>query len=191
MASSLDRKFKWFKVSLKDTYNTRKDFIFRGATRRELKVYNDCLQANNPDSADILLNSCIQNCDNSKDLLPGTFETLLNLVIKHTGGGEDDVPFNKAKSWLESETGSFEAAAVMALPGLTFDILYDSDPIDYYRYLLIGKQLFERIFQINPSEAFKEGVKKSNAMSKNRIASIMGVDPNNLQEENSGGMFRK
>lgn len=157
----LDSKFRWYKIRLKNELLQPEDFYFRGITRKELRIAG--LRPSKFDADTYILETVVNNRKNWLEMVSGTADRLLSMIYKYSGLDQEGDTFREAISWIQSESGAMEAAAVCMIPGCTLETLDTADPYNYAKYLALGKFSFESIYRVPVETAFlpkseKEGV---------------------------------
>jgi hypothetical protein len=104
-------------------------------------------------------------------LIEKLFDEILNSSALKQGEGTRFENFvQEATDWLTSEDGRMEAIALATIPGLTLDILEESDPPIRIKYLWLGLFNCNNFFGI-PHEAIlnpEEYAEKNNKKNKGR-----------------------
>jgi len=148
----VDPRYRWFCITFRaKTGNKTASFVFRGFTGAESRRAGG--QHTAFDSEVFLLKCCVPNID--LDAVEYNICSRLLKEIYHVSGwNEHGAPYKLAAEWIQDETGSLEAAAVCMIPGLTLQELDTCDPQDKAKYLIMGKWLFESLYQCKVEEAF-------------------------------------
>lgn len=163
---ALDPKYRWYKVVLSDLRLQPREYIFRGLTGHEERVMMD-----KPDVSDQIfevggmptvasprhlyaLERCVVG-DHDWSVVPfGTYDVLWRAIYRVSGRTKDHSPVSEALKWLSEAHGILEAAAMAMIPGLTLTELNTCDPADRAKYLLVGKIMFEALYDTPVTEAF-------------------------------------
>lgn len=158
---SLDDRYHWFKVSLldSDTYQPI-DYVFRGLTAHEVRVANS--KTSLYEKEDYVLRHAVANDVDWHNALAGMSSTLLELIYHTSGLDEQATTVKKAIEWVQTDTGMLEALALVTIPGLNLHTLRHCDPEDYAKYLVVGKEMFEILYQgrvqePQPQDAMQQG----------------------------------
>lgn len=149
----LQPNHRWFKIKLKDSTGKIVDFYFRGVTSNELRVAGtkEDLFA----SESYILSCCVlSNEDWETTAFVGTAKILLNEIYKISGLTDEDLPMKEAARWISDERGSAEAVAITMIPSLDLQTLQNCNQFDYAKYLLVGKLMFESLYNIPVEQAF-------------------------------------
>lgn len=149
----LNPLYRWFTIPLLGPGRRTKLYTYRGLTRKEIRISST--KKNQTDSEDYILTCCVPGEDIST-MLGGTSLRLLEEIYKASGLTKDEIPLLAAVDWLKDPYGRYEAAAVISLPNISLEHLDTCDPSYYYRYVLCGKIVFEKMFGMSPDKAFGE-----------------------------------
>lgn len=180
MPAQLDPRYRWFRITFKSKSTEETlSYIFRGFTLAEMRRAGSKKTAS--DSELFLLETCVQDI-NIHTIEHGVADRLLSEIYHVSGWNQHAHPFKAAAAWLEDSEGCLEAAAVVCVHGLTFDILDHCDPADRAKYLILGRILFKAMFRMDPEEAFTPEDKNNKSLE-----SLMKIKPKvpgmeNLQE---------
>jgi hypothetical protein len=151
--AELNQRYKWYKINLPCYSPDEKvDFVFRGATRRELGMAGqlpDLYQSEN-----YILTHCVANQLDWENVLGGSALKVLVEIQKLSGVDATGEVFKKSLIWMKDPDGALEAAAIVTIPSCTGEYLDTCDPEYYARTLLLGKLIFEFTFKMSPMQAF-------------------------------------
>lgn len=131
-----------------------REFVVRGLTkgeRRKLETKKTKESRNR-----YILETCVEgdiDWDQIEESSPGLIVSLLLQIIKFSGMSEDSTAFSEALEWIETPEGRAEALAIATVNGLTLETLYNCDPHDYAKYLVMGKFFLEALYGI-PANQF-------------------------------------
>lgn len=152
MTEKPDPRYIWYKINLLDPNRQKREYLFRGLTRREGRI----IQAKEDLTAqhDYILCHCVYNLDDPDDMLAGSGLKICSEILRTSGLTEEFKPQQEASEWMESLQGSLEAAAVITINGLDLEALDTCDPAYYHKYLGVGRMLFYIMFQKDPIAFF-------------------------------------
>lgn len=143
---TLDDRYRWFRVFLLDseTYQLT-DYVFRGMTAHEIRTSNN--KENLFERESYVLRRCVVNQVDWDTALAGMASTLLGLIYHYSGTDDAAITVKKAVEWVQTDAGMLEALALVTIPGLDMYKLKTCDPSDYAKYLIVGKEMFEILYQ--------------------------------------------
>lgn len=150
--NSLDSRYRWYRIKLKDENLQYCDFYFRGATAKELRIAGS--KETTFDAETYLLSSLVLPKKDWITMVGGTATKLLNEIYRFSGLTEEQITFTEAVNWIQSENGALEAAAISMIPSCTPDILENADPFQYAKFLMMGKFSFESMYGVPVEQAF-------------------------------------
>jgi len=133
----LDKRYRWYSVALKKNKATV-SFIIRGLTRAEQRK-----KEIKKDAETYVLNCCVVGKHNWDTEYYGICNSLLNNIYELSGITESAKPFKEAVSWIESPERIIELFSVAFVAGCSFDILDNCDPVDYAKYCVAGRFIFQ------------------------------------------------
>lgn len=164
---TLDRKYRWYAITLLGKDFRPEKFVFRGLTSAELRIggtKDTELEAENFFLYTVVLG------ERDWDQMPAGTSRVLLEQIYHYSGVTSDLIWEEGIAWLLSQEGSLEACTVSMIPGLDLEKLRSADPFDKAKYLLIGKYMFETLYKVPVSQAFE-------AFDPNKRAAPKAVGP--------------
>ena len=136
----LDKKYRWFAITLKDSSYRPKEYIFRAITRREFLASRT--YENEFAQQEYFLKTCVANYVG--DELQGTCERIISEIVKLSGIDGDDLTLvSELQAWMDDEEGVNEAIAIIMINGITPDYLDNADPVDRLKCLLLGRKMFQ------------------------------------------------
>ena len=163
----LDPKYRWYKICLKDEKYNPCVYYFRGATSKELRIAGT--KETTFEAETFLLDKVVLPKKDWNTMLGGVGMKLLQEIYKYSGLSEDQVTFQEAINWIQSENGAMEAAAVAMIPSCTPDVLETCDPFIYAKFLIMGKFQFESMYGIPVEQAFLPSDKQPQVAGSNGI----------------------
>ena len=154
MRPDLDRRYRWYRIRLTKQDKTPGDYYFRGATAQEMRLCG--LRAETIDGEDVLLERCVVPPEPTDwyRIRAGVPARLVQEILRVTGWTEEGVPQMEAMEWVTSEEGGAEALAIAFIPGLDLVKLREANPGDYWRYIFVGKMMFENMYSVQAGAAF-------------------------------------
>lgn len=180
---SLDRAFRWFKIVLSDEVGDPRAYYFRGLTANEVHI-----AGTKPDI------EAAENFILSRVVLPvvdwatfpkvGVPERLIEEVNHASGLTEAGIPQAEAVDWVTSPLGGMEALAVAMIPGLNLSLLRNACSFSYWKYLMVGKHMYETIYSRQANETFQpnQAIGPNDDFSMNLPpdnAALLGMNPRN------------
>lgn len=156
----LDPKYRWYRIVLKDEKLKPCEYTFRGLTAKELRIAGT--KPGKYEAEQYLLTQVVTPNKDWDNMLSGVVAKLLKEIYRLSGLDEEGLTFAEAVNWIQSETGSLEAAAIAMIPSCTPDVLENADPFHYAKYLVMGKFQFEGMYGIPVEQAFVQGRQPSN-----------------------------
>jgi hypothetical protein len=148
----LDPRYRWYRVRLKDEFLQPCDYYFRGVTAKELRIAGS--KETTFEAETYLLEQTVLPRKDWNSMLGGVAMKLLQEIYRFSGLSEEQVTFQEAINWIQSENGAMEAAAVAMIPSCTPDVLENCDPFIYAKFLMMGKFQFESMYGIPVEQAF-------------------------------------
>jgi hypothetical protein len=142
----LDSKYRWYSIRLPDCYDVTqkpRDYVFRGITSRESRIYLAMVQGKPLEAKSYLLNRAVYGDVDWNDdaVLMGVMEILEEAVLDRSGLIEGSSLDEELTYWSNSEEGFYELMAVVLL-GIRFNDLDTCDPADYRKYIEAANQKF-------------------------------------------------
>ena len=138
---NLDRRYRWFKIQLPNSKKKLVSYIFRGLTREEIRLAGTKSGQNESDT--YALQMCVLGNRNWEIELYGVTKRLLDEIYRVSGITEEALTLKEAVAWMETPEGLIEAGAVGFVAGCSLRELYNCDPADYAKYVMLGKFLFQ------------------------------------------------
>jgi hypothetical protein len=157
----LDPRYRWYRINLKDENKGRCYYYFRGATAKELRVAGSKIDVF--DSETYILDKVVYPKRDWNKMLGGVAMRLLQEIYRFSGLNDEQLTFQEAINWIQSENGAMEAAAVAMVPSCTPDVLENCDPFVYAKFLMMGKFQFESMYGIPVEQAFLSSNKNPNS----------------------------
>lgn len=148
----LDPRYRWYSIKLKDENLKECIYYFRGITSKELRVAGT--KPTTFEAETYLLNQVVVPEKDWLTMLGGVAMKLLKEIYKYSGLNEEQLTFDEAVNWIQSENGCMEAAAIAMIPSCTPDVLENCDPFQYAKFLIMGKFQFETMYGIPVEQAF-------------------------------------
>lgn len=150
---TLDRRYRWFKITLWDENREDIDYIFRGLTANEMRLLDT---KPDDDAKDLYVLTQVVTPLKDWDNFPYQCVPLriISEIYMISGITEEAIPQRGAIDWISSPQGGMEAIAINFVAGLDFPTLRNADPSDYWKYLMSGKQMYETLFAGKAEEVF-------------------------------------
>lgn len=186
----LDRSYRWFSITLSDGKKGKQAYYFRGLTANELRI-----AGTKPDidsAEDFILETVVlPKIDWATFPKPGVPQRLIEEINHLSGLTEAGIPQSEAVEWVMSDQGGMEALAISMIPGLSLKELRNTDVFDYWRYLIVGKHMYESIYARPAQETFRPAG-SSDDFSMNLPpdnSALLGMDARNPRGVVSEGGF--
>lgn len=148
----LDPKYRWYTIKLKDEFLKPCSYTFRGLTTRELRISGT--KETKYEAEHFILTQVVTEQKDWNTMPAGVCLKLLKEIYRLTGIDDEGLTFKEAMNWIQSETGSLEAAAIAMIPSCTPEVLENCDPFHYAKFLVMGKFQFETMYGIPVEQAF-------------------------------------
>jgi hypothetical protein len=150
----LDRAYRWFRIKLSDGEGGKQWYYFRGLTSNELRIAGTRPDVHAAENF-ILSTVVLPKVDWDTFTKPGVPQRLIDEINNVSGLTDAGIPQEDAVAWITSEEGGMEALAVSMITGLSLKELRNADVFDYWRYLIIGKHMYENIYGRRAQETFQ------------------------------------
>jgi len=157
----LDPRYRWYKINLKDEKFQPCTYYFRGATSKELRIAGS--KETTFEAETFILSKVVLPTKDWLEMLGGVAMKLLQEIYKYSGLTEEQITFQEAVNWIQSENGAMEAAAVAMIPSCTPDVLENCDPFHYAKFLIMGKFQFESMYGVPVEQAFLPSEEKADS----------------------------
>lgn len=117
--------------------------IFRGFTSKE-KSHHEAWAEKDEIAAD---NHYILKLTDLEEIESFPQGSIMTLMFSILGKSSFQFTVEKAADFFNSDQGGLEMKAVAVLPSVTFELLESCDPIHYARYLVLGNEVYNAMFQ--------------------------------------------